>query len=543
MSVFPRSRFGLLLRVAMAVGACLAGPARSQSLVTSRSALAAADHLDWTVLGDHATRVSNPFSLISSRGTAVVVSQTGYGLGSQYGGAFATLRQAGTPQSEGALNGNFAPGDVLLDALDGGTVSLSFPNGVYGGGAQIAVPTPTASGAGVFTVQVQAFGKDGVLLASFTKSGTFSAKGDNSAPFLGIVDTSPDIYRIAYTGVTPHYSVFLNRFDIAPAQQAAPKSSHTHILWNNMDGRVMLWSIAQDGTFTLNGFGPYTDGTPQNKWSATALATGPDGLSHILWNNTDGRVMLWTVDDNGSFTLAGYGPYTDPGHSPATTITPATPWSAVSLSVGPDNVTHLLWTNPDGRVVLWNVDSAFHFTLAAFGPYTDGAPQNQWHATALATGPDNITRLVWNNTDYRVMLWKVDSSFHFTLAGYGPYTDSAPQNLWSAVGVSVGPDNLTHLLWSNTDRRAMFWNVSADFSFTLAGYGPYTDNVPQNLWSATAVATGPDSLSHILWDNTDYRAMLWGVDNAFSFTVAGYGPYTDGAPQNLWSATAVSAGP
>ena len=544
-AVLPFSR-RCLLWLALAVGVCLAAPARSQSLVTSRAALAGTDHVDWSVLGNSTARISNPFTLPSSGGTAVVVTQTGHGLSNQHGGAFATLRQAGTPLAEGTLNGNFAPGDVLLDAQDGGTVSLSFPRGVYGGGAQIAVPLPTTSGAGVFTVQIQAFGQSGALLASFTQSGTFSAKADNSAPFLGIVDTSPDIYRIAYTGTSAHDSLFLNRFDIAAAP-AASSSGHTHILWNNTDGRVMLWSVAPDGTFTLHGFGPYTDNSvssdPNNKWSATALATGPDGLSHILWNNTDGRVMLWTVDDSGNFTLAGYGPYTDPGRSPHTVIASPTPWSATALSVGPDNVTHILWTNPDGNVVLWNVDSAFHFTPAAFGPYTDGAAQNKWSATALATGPDNITRLVWNNTDGRVMLWKVDPAFNFTLAGYGPYTDGAPQNLWSAVGVSVGPDNTTHLLWSNTDRRAMFWNVNADSTFTLAGYGPYTDNAPGNLWTATALATGPDGLSHILWDNTDYRAMLWGVNNSFSFTVAGYGPYTDNAPGNLWSATAISAGP
>ncbi len=315
----------------------------------------------------------------------------------------------------------------------------------------------------------------------------------------------------------------------------APPVSHTHLLWNNSDGRVMLWSIAQDGSFTLNGFGPYTDNAPQNKWSATAVATGPDGKSHLLWNNTDGRVMLWTVDDAGNFTLAGYGPYTDGA--------PQNKWSATAVSVGPDNVVHLLWNNTDNRVMLWNVAPDFTFTLAGFGPYTDNAPQNKWRATALATGPDNVSRIVWNNTDNRVMLWKVDSSFNFTLAGYGPYTDGAPGNLWSAAGVSVGPDNLTHLLWSNTDRRAMFWNVDSSFNFTLAGYGPYTDGAPQNLWYATALATGPDGLSHVLWDNTDYRAMLWGVDNAFNFTVAGYGPYTDNAPGNLWSATAISAGP
>ncbi len=548
-AVLPLSRLWLLLSLAAAVGVCLAGPAHCQSLVTSRAALPSNDHVDWVVLGDDAYPVSNPFSLHSSQGASVTVSQTGQGLGSQFGGVFDTLRQAGTPLAEGTLNGNFAPGDVLLDALDGGTVSLTFPQGTYGGGAQIAVPTPTPSGAGVFTVQVQAFGQDGALLASFTRNGTFSANADNSAPFFGIVDTAPDIYRISYTGVTAHRSLFLNRFDIA-TPQAAPRPGHTHLLWNNSDGRVMLWSIAQDGSFTLNGFGPYTDDTPQHLWHATAVATGPDGLSHLLWNNTDGRVMLWTVDDQGRFSLAGYGPYTDAAYRPSVVVTPvipSTPWSATALSVGPDNVTHILWNNTDGRVMLWNVRPDFGFTQAFFGPYTDdfvnNSPQNKWRATALATGPDNVSRIVWNNTDYRVMLWQVDSAFHFTLAGYGPYTDDAPQHLWSAVGVSVGPDNLTHLLWSNTDRRAMFWNVNSDFSFTLAGYGPYTDQTPSQLWSAAAVATGPDGLSHILWDNTDYRAMLWGVDNAFNFTVAGYGPYTDQTPSQLWSATAVSAGP
>ncbi len=310
---------------------------------------------------------------------------------------------------------------------------------------------------------------------------------------------------------------------------------HTHLLWNNVDGRVMLWSIAQDGTFTLNGFGPYTDGAAQNKWSATAVATGADGKSHILWNNTDGRVMLWTVDDAGNFTLAGYGPYTDNA--------PQNKWSATAVSVGPDGTVHLLWNNTDHRVMLWSVAPDFTFSLAGYGPYTDNAPGNLWSATALSTGPDGVSHIVWNNTDNRVMLWNVAPSFSFTLAGYGPYTDGAPQNLWSAAGLSVGPDNVQHILWTNTDRRAMFWNVNPDFSFTLAGYGPYTDNAPQNLWTATALATGPDGLSHLLWDNTDNRAMLWGVDSAFNFTVAGYGPYTDNAPGNLWSATAVSAGP
>ena len=541
MSILKLSR-GCLAALLLGLGICLAGPARCQSLVTSRAALLGNDTVDWAVLGNNAYPLSNPFTLLSAQGVSVTVSQSGHGLSNQYGGMMSTVPQAGTPLAEGTLNGNFAPGDVVLDALDGGTVSLTFPHGVYGGGAQIAVPTLTASGAGVFTVQIQAFGRDNARLASFTRSGTFSARGDNSALFLGITDTAPDIYRISYTATTAHRSLFLNRFDIAA--QAVPTVSHTHVLWNNTDGRMMLWSVAPDGSHTFNTFGPYSDGGPNTPWRAAALATGPDGLSHILWTNPDGRVILWTVSDAGDYSYAVYGPYSDPYSSPATVITqPSTPWSAVSLSVGPDNVTHVLWTNPDGRVILWNVDSAFKYTAAVFGPYTDGLPNTPWSATAIATGPDNVTRLSWNNPDGRVILWNIDHGFTFTYQIYGPYTDGSPDTPWSASAVSVGPDNVTHLLWTNPDTRVILWNLGSAGGFTYGVYGPYTDGSPSTPWGAAALATGPDGLSHLLWTNPDNRVILWSVDSVFHFTYSLYGPLSDGAQQNIWSAAAISAGP
>ena len=533
---------GSLSALLLGLIVCLARPGHCQSLVTSRAALPGSDTVDWAVLGNNAYPLSNPFTLLSAQGLSVTVSQTGHGLGSQYGGVMGTVQQAGVPLAEGTLNGNFAPGDIVLDALDGGTVSLAFPHGVYGGGAQIAAPTLTASGAGVFTVQIQAFGRDNARLASFTRSGTFSAKGDNSALFLGITDAAPDIYRISYTGTTLHRSLFLNRFDIAV--QAAPMVGHTHVLWNNPDGKVMLWNVAQDGSHTLNTFGPYDDGSPNTPWRAAALATGPDGLSHILWTDPDGRVILWTVSDAGDYSYAVYGPYSDPYSSPATVVNqPSTPWSAVSLSVGPDNVTHILWTNPDGRVVLWNVDSAFHFTSAVFGPYTDGAPNTPWNATAIATGPDNVTRLAWNNPDGRVILWNIDHGFNFAYQVYGPYTDGSPTTPWGAAAVSVGPDNVTHLLWTNPDTRVILWNLDSAGGFTYGVYGPYNDGSPNTPWGAAALTTGPDGLSHLLWTNPDNRVILWNVDSVFHFTYSLYGPLTDGAQQNIWSAAAISAGP
>ena len=287
--------------------------------------------------------------------------------------------------------------------------------------------------------------------------------------------------------------------------------NHTHLLWNNPDGSASLWNLDATGSLvTSYNYGPYTDdGTAATPWHASALATGPNGLSHILWTNPDGRVILWTVTDSGSFTYGVYGPYQDGA--------PNTPWSATALSVGPDNVVHILWTNPDNRVFLWNVDSAFHFTNVLYGPYTDGPANTPWNATALATGPDNISRVVWNNSNGRVMLWNVNAAGSVVASPtYGPYQDGAPNTPWSASAVSVGLDAVTHILWNNPDHRVILWNVDSAFNFTYHLYG-----LTAGL-SAVALATGPDSKSRVLWNGPNGTAQVWTINADGSYTVKVY---------------------
>ena len=286
--------------------------------------------------------------------------------------------------------------------------------------------------------------------------------------------------------------------------------NHTHLLWNNPDGSASLWNLDATGSLvTSYNYGPYTDdGTAATPWHASALATGPNGLSHILWTNPDGRVILWTVTDSGSFTYGVYGPYQDGA--------PNTPWSATALSVGPDNVVHILWTNPDHRVFLWNVDSAFNFTNALYGPYTDGPANTPWNATAIATGPDNTTRLVWNNSDGRVILWNVDAAFNFTYAVFGPYNDGSASTPWGASALSVGPDNRTHILWTNPDNRIILWNMDPSFNFTYNVYGPNAG------FSAVATGVGSDNKSRILWSGSDGSAQVWTINADGSYTSVTY---------------------
>ena len=200
-----------------------------------------------------------------------------------------------------------------------------------------------------------------------------------------------------------------------------------HILWRNPDGRATVWYVNPDGTHgTSQPYGPYSDAG--GLWQAVALATGPNGVSRILWRNPDGRATLWHVYADGSTdTSQPYGPYTDAGGT----------WQAVACSVGPDNVAHILWRNPDGRATLWQVNANGSFGISApYGPYVDGG--GTWQAAALATGPNGVSRILWRNPDGQATLWRVNPDGSFSPGpSYGPYTDAG--GTWQAVADSAGP--------------------------------------------------------------------------------------------------------
>ena len=416
------------------------------------------------------------------------------------------------------------PQAALISGGDGFLYGTAYDGGAHGAGALFKVGT---DGTGFTTLYAfSAFDGRGNNADGRNPKAALAAPGDGY------------LYGTAFTGGAGGYGTVF-RLSGGPVGTSPPPVTLTHLLWDNPDGKAAFWNVNADGSVpSAVGYGPFADG--QSLWHATALATGPDGLSHILWNNADGKVALWTVNDAGSITATvGFGPYTENGGL----------WKAVSLSVGPDNVTHLLWTNPDHRAAFWNVQLGGAYAgLAAYGPFTDGAAQNVWDAAGVSTGPDNVSHLVWRNADGKAAFWAVSNADGSAtgLAGYGPFTDGPANSLWEAIGVSTGPDNVSHLLWSNPDGKAAFWDVgSASGSVSAyAGYGPFTDGAAQSLWSATALATGPDNVSRLLWNNADGKVALWTLSGSGALASAtGYGPFTDGSAQNTWSAVGVSAGP
>ena len=101
-------------------------------------------------------------------------------------------------EQSNSWNGNFAPGDHLLyngAAFTGvqGDISLTFATGIFGVGAQVQ-----ADFYGGFSGTISAYGQFNNLLGSFNFNGVSNGNADNSAVLAGVLDNTPDIYRIVF---------------------------------------------------------------------------------------------------------------------------------------------------------------------------------------------------------------------------------------------------------------------------------------------------------------------------------------------------------
>ena len=292
--------------------------------------------------------------------------------------------------------------------------------------------------------------------------------------------------------------------NVSLATVSASGTSDTHLLWTNTNGMASVWNLSNPNpAATCNLYGPFP------RWTAQAIAQGPDGNGRILWTNTDGQAALWNLADaTPPATATIYGPF--PG------------WTATALTVGPDNAAHLLWDNTDGRVALWNTtDANPSATCTIAGPYAG------WSGVAIGIGADNHERLLWNNTSGRAAIWNLaDANPAATCLLLGPFSG------WTANRLSVGNDNAAHILWDNVSGQVSLWNLSdADPASTCVLAGPYSG------WSGQDLSLGSDNKGRLLWYNVSGQNSLWNLSDpnpAAACVLAG--------PYNGWTAVSIASG-
>ena len=176
----------VLLGVMMAalLGMALPSPSQALSVVTTRAGIGQNDFTDWGQFGVELTTVPSGSTATSNGGTVVTTI-------SQAGSATFTLYDQSSQ-----WGGNFNPGDHLLFTGLGnpGPATLQFNHGLFAVGTQLQ-----QNFFGNFTGTIQAYDSLNNLLGTFSLAGTSNGNGDNSAIFLGVSDTTADIFKVVYT--------------------------------------------------------------------------------------------------------------------------------------------------------------------------------------------------------------------------------------------------------------------------------------------------------------------------------------------------------
>ena len=206
---FGKSSISALLPGAVLITLSLyALPVQAQLVLqTSRAGLSGTDSVDWSTAGAEFSNPSNPFTIMSTMGDTLTVSE-----------ASNTFERRN--QSTGWA-GNFASGDALLwTGGSNGPVTITFGTPVSGAGAQIM-----SDFFGAFTAEIDAYDSSNMLLGTVTENGVSNSNDDNSAIFIGAQDLATPIAKMVFSlsfASNQPTDFAINRLDLTTA---APMST------------------------------------------------------------------------------------------------------------------------------------------------------------------------------------------------------------------------------------------------------------------------------------------------------------------------------
>jgi hypothetical protein len=179
--------------LALAILAVVVGPAKAAvTLVKSRAAMDGNDLINWAQLGPTLTIVPTPAPVTSNGGLRALVSNLG-------GSSVVTDKQGDPWDGNFALN---APIIATGQFVPVGSISIAFATPVSAVGAQMGYNNEAGSPPFSFTEVITAYDFDGNLLGTFTVNGRENTDGNNSAVFVGIKDSIPEISTVVFSTTT-----------------------------------------------------------------------------------------------------------------------------------------------------------------------------------------------------------------------------------------------------------------------------------------------------------------------------------------------------
>lgn len=164
----------------------------------------------------------------------------------------------------------------------------------------------------------------------------------------------------------------------------------TDIVWRNINGSVSEWLATPTGAFTA---GAGASVGPDWHIEGTGDFNG-DGRADVLWRNDDGTVTEWLGQGDGSWTdnqanLKGVV---------------ATTWHIVGTAdMNGDGLSDILWRNTDGTVSEWLASST---GSGAFISGAGASVGPDWHIASMGDfNGDGIDDVLWRIDDVSLIEW------------------------------------------------------------------------------------------------------------------------------------------
>jgi hypothetical protein len=303
------------------------------------------------------------------------------------------------------------------------------------------------------------------------------------------------------------------------------------IMWRSTSGGLALWDINQSGAIAGSGLVKSEGASvaPDASWTVAAISDfNADGRADLLWHNTSGALALWTM--NGATIVSSFAVMSN-----GIAIAPDASWSTAGAGdFNADGTSDLLWRNTNGSLVVWTMNGPF---VAGSGSVTAGGSAVNLYASWSVAGigdldADGHADILWRNANGEVATWFMSGS---TIAGSADVTSGGvavrPDASWSVAGIGdFDADGHADILWRNTTGSLVEWlmngsTISSSGFVSVAG----TPVAPDASWHVVEIGDfNDDARTDMLW-RSDSGALAEWLMNGTTIT-SSFAPSSGGTP-------------
>jgi len=214
------------------------------------------------------------------------------------------------------------------------------------------------------------------------------------------------------------------------------------VLWRRTtDGLVRIWKM--DGTTIAQSF-DYT--SPGTAWAISGIGDfDHDGMSDILWRNTNGSVMIWFMDSKITYKVISLRA------NPVLSVVPGNDWQIAGVGdFNADAKSDILWRDTDGTVAIWMMDGS---TIVS--QQYPGSAGNEWQINGVGQfNGDLNSDILWRANNGQIAIWFMNGGANTAQAYPG-----APGLDWQIAGVGNFSDtgSGSDILWRDTDGTMAIW--------------------------------------------------------------------------------------